>query len=454
MVGNISKKAVDALATTGAEVLLWDRELPRFGLKCRPTGVKTYIVQYRAAGRIRRYTIGQHGAPWTPETARKEALRVLGRVAAGEDPAEAKQDARDTATVRQVVERFRREHAEAKRKPTTASEYRRLLEAHILPAFGPRPIAAITRADIAKLHHRLKATPMQANRVLAVLSKMMNLAERWGLRADATNPCRHVERYRERKRTRFLSAEELARFGATLDAAARGELRVPDADGVLRSVTLNPFALAALRLLIFTGARRDEILSLRWEHVDLEHGALRLGAHKTDGAVGAKVVHLNAAARAVLEALPRVEGNPYVIVGGREGRHLVNLKDTWGVIRRAAKLEDVRPHDLRHSFASVGAGSGLALPIIGGLLGHTQPSTTQRYAHLAADPLRQAAELIGERITTAMNNAGSGTATAAAPKRRVPRKSTSDSPAIPATPAVRDVDDRVRRVSRATKGGG
>jgi hypothetical protein len=122
---------------------------------------------------------------------------VLGRVAAGEDPAEAKQDARDTATVRQVVERFLREHAEAKRKSTTASEYRRLLEAHILPAFGPRPIAAITRADVAKLHHRLKATPMQANRVLAVLSKMMNLAERWGLRPDATNPCRHVERYRE-----------------------------------------------------------------------------------------------------------------------------------------------------------------------------------------------------------------------------------------------------------------
>jgi integrase len=399
MVGSITKRAVDALTPGATARMVWDRELPRFGLKCTPAGAKSYVVQYRIGRRLRRYTIGRHGAPWTPDLARKEALRLLALVASGLDPAAAKIAGRTAPTVHQLAERVRTEHL-VKRRAATRNEYGRLLRLHILPTLGSLRVADVARADVAKLHHSLRKTPLQANRVVAVLSKMLNLAERWGLRSDGTNPCRHVERNRERRRERFLSTLELGRLGRVLDQAARGPLTLPARRKKAKAVTvrLSPYALAAIALLVFTGARVSEILSLRWAAVDLERGVLHLATSKT----GAPVVYINAGARAVLERLPRVERNPYVIVGGRPGAHLVNVKDPWYAIRRAAKLEDVRLHDLRHSFASVGAGAGLGLPMIGALLGHTQASTTQRYAHLAADPVRAAAELVGARIAKAL----------------------------------------------------
>jgi integrase len=253
---------------------------------------------------------------------------------------------------------------------------------------------------VARLHHQLLTTPMQANRVVAVLSKMMNLAERWGLRPDGTNPVRHVERNRERRRERFLSTEEIRRLGRILGQAGRGPLPLP-ARGKKRpgrSVTISPYALAAIALLLFTGARVSEILGLRWADVDLERGVLRLATSKTNAAV----VYLNTAAGAVLDRLPHMVGNPYVIVGGRHGAHLVNLSKPWGVLRRVGGLAGVRLHDLRHTHASVGAAAGLGLPMIGALLGHKQAATTQRYAHLAADPVRAAAELVGARIAKAL----------------------------------------------------
>jgi integrase len=385
----ITKKVVDKLEP-GAFV--WDRG---FGVKATDTGTKVYVVSYRIGRRKRRYTIGKHGA-WTPDTARKEANRLLALVGSGTDPMATKTTMRKAPTVRELAERFMKEHVEAKRKTTTQRTYRGYIDNDVLPAIGGYAVADVTRADIAKLHHRLRHTPAHANRVVMMCSKLFNLAEGWGLRPDGTNPCRHVEKYREEARQRYLSAQEFRRLGKALAAAARGPVPVKSEP---EPVNLSPTALAAIKLLIYTGARRGEILSLKWEHVDLERGELRLPTSKT----GFKVIQLNAPALAVLKSLPHVEKNPYVLPGLREGQHLVNATDTWHAVRALADLKDVRLHDLRHSLASVGASAGLSLPIIGGLLGHTQAQTTKRYAHLAADPLKAAAELVGKQIVAAMS---------------------------------------------------
>lgn len=383
-VGTITKRAVDGLEP-GA--FLWDDRLSGFGAKVTTKGM-TYLVQYRTGGRgspTRRYTIGRHGSPWTPETARKEAQRVLADVAKGHDPGAVKQEDRRSLTVAAVVQAFLSEHVETKRKQRTGDEYRRLLDKHVLPALGRKRMRDLVRSDVARLHHDMRTTPYQANRVLAVLSKLCSWAEAHGYVPDGANPCRHVEKYKEKGRERFLSPRELGRLGRALTAADRG--------GVL-----TPWMTAAVRLLVFTGARLNEILTLRWDWVDLERMVLELPDSKT----GKKTIRLNAPACDVLAGLPRLKGNPFVIVGRRDGRHLINLEKPWRRLRKASLLPDVRLHDLRHSHASVAAASGISLPLIGALLGHRQVSTTARYAHLGDDPLRVASESIGSRINEAM----------------------------------------------------
>jgi integrase len=301
-------------------------------------------------------------------------------VAAGQDPAAIRDERRAAPTLRELAARFLTEHVEAKRKGSTAREYRRLIENVILPALGDRKAADVTRQDVAALHHKKRATPTEANRAVACLSAMMTQAERWGVRPDGSNPCRHVERYRQRARERFLSGEELARLGEALQAA-------------------KPLPAATVRLLIFTGARLSEILGLRWEWVDFERGEARLPDSKN----GAKTLHLPPPALAVLNELPRLDG--FVLGDGAPGkpRSPSFIEIPWRKIRQAAGLDDVRIHDLRHAFASVAASSGLGLPIIGKMLGHTQQATTQRYAHLASDPVKAAAAAVAERIAAAMS---------------------------------------------------
>ncbi len=400
MRGKITKRSVDALnpAADGAEAVLWDSELKGFGVRVQRGGAKSYVLHYRVGtGRgapLRKLTIGRHGSPWTPETARKEAKTLLGMIEDGADPAADKIARREAPTIAELAERFLAEHAEAKRKGSTAAEYRRLLDKIILPALGKRKVADVTRPDVTKLHHANRAAPYQANRVLAVLSKMSNLAERWGLRPDGSNPCRHVEKFAERKRERMLSPAELARLGDALTAYGG-----------------SPYAIAAVKLLVFTGARLGEVLGLRWEWIDFERGEARLPDSKT----GAKTLHLPPPALAVLAPLPRLDGNPFVIAGAKEGAALVNLEKPWRAIRGTAGLDNVRLHDLRHAFASVAASSGMGLPIIGKMLGHTQAATTARYAHLASDPVKAAAAAVASKIATAMaggsGEAGKGGAT-------------------------------------------
>jgi integrase len=392
-IANITKRAVDAAKASTTDSYLWDKELHGFSLKVTPAGRKIYLVQYRLGGRkgrTRRVTIGQHGE-LTPTAARAEAKRLLGEIAAGRDPATERDKARAGKSLAVVLEQFMAEHVRPKLKASTAREYERTARLYIVPRLGRRPIGELKRQDIAKLHHELGSTPYQANRTLALLSKFFGWAERHGLRPDGSNPCRHVEKYREGRRERFLGQVELARLGDALREAEQDK-------------SCSPWAIAAIRLLTFTGARRNEILTLRWEHVSEEHGCLMLPDSKT----GRKAVHLNPPALDVLHTIPRLEGNPYVICGERPGRHLVNLEKPWRRIRAAAKLDDVRLHDLRHSFASVAASGGQSLIVIGKLLGHSQPATTARYAHLADDPVKAASDAVGRYIAAAMNGGTSG----------------------------------------------
>jgi integrase len=386
--GHITKRSVDAAKPRKTDGYLWDQELPGFGLKVTPAGRKVYLVQYRLGGRrgrTRRVTIGQHGQI-TPIFAKNEAKRLLGTIATGRDPAAERDKAKADRSVATVLDQFMAEHVNPKLKPTTAEGYQRVARLYVLPSLGRYSISEVNRPDVARLHHEMRSKPYQANSTLAMLSKFFGWAERHGLRPDGSNPCRHVEKYPEGRRERFLSQAEWARLG---DA-----LRQAEADK-----SCSPWAIAAIRLLALTGARRNEILTLRWAHVSEEHECLLLPDSKT----GRKTIRLNAPALAVLHDIPRLEGNPYVICGERPGRHLVNLEKPWRRIRAAAKLDDVRLHDLRHSFASVGASGGQSLVIIGKMLGHSQPATTARYAHLADDPVRAASEAVGRYIASAMD---------------------------------------------------
>ena len=373
----ITKRSVDALVAHERERVVWDDDIKGFGVRVHPTGRKAYIVKTRYRGRVIKMTIGTHGAV-TPSYARVRAAEIITDARAGKDPAGRKTDA---PTMRALGRRFLDEYVPAHCKPSTAEEYLRSVKLFIDPRIGSRRVPDIQRSDIAALHHGLRDTPYQANRTLGVLSKMFNLAELWDIRPDGSNPCRHVKRFREENRERFLSDAEYQRLGTALKEI--------EADG-----SETPPAIAAVRLLMLTGCRLSEIQKLRWEHVDLEAGELRLPDTKT----GAKVVYLGDPPIAVLRGIDRQDGNPWVIAGRKPGSHLTDLQHPWRRIRARAGLNDVRIHDLRHSFASGGLLVGEGLPMIGKLLGHTQVQTTARYAHLANDPVKSAANRIASRI--------------------------------------------------------
>jgi len=380
----ITMEMVDDLAPGS---LVWDSKVTGFCVRCQKRA-KSYGLKYRFNGRQRWYIIGKHGAPWTPRSARERAKALLGEIAAGHDPAAVKEDVANTPTLADAAMRFMSEHG-VHLAATSSKEYQRLLDKLILPALGQLLITDVNRQDIAKLHHNLREKPFAANRVLAVLSKMLGLCESWGYRPDHSNPCLHVKKFPERARERMLSPEELGQLGEALNRH----------DG-------SPYVVAAIKLLILTGARLSEVLSMRWDQVNIERGEARLAVHKTARQTGAKTIHLPPPALKVLEDLPRVDGNPHVIVGHVKGARLVNLQKPWRAIRADAGLDDVRIHDLRHCFASIAASSGMGLHIIGKMLGHSQPQTTHRYAHLASDPVKAAAAAVAGSIDDAMRRKG------------------------------------------------
>ena len=367
----ISKRSVDAVKAGGTDAVYWDGELTGFGLRVRRSGRKSYVVQTRIAGKLCWFTIGPHG-PLNPDQARARALEILACAKKGIDPRDA--DARREAepSMADLGRRFLEEYVPVHCKPSTREEYSRSVRLFVDPVIGELRVPEVQRKDIAALHHGLRDKPYQANRTLGVLSKMFSLAEVWGWRPDGSNPCRHVKRYKEHKRERFLSPEETERLGQ-----------------VLRDVEEEmPSAVAAFRLLLLTGCRMSEIRDLRWEYV--KDDCIELPDAKTGG----RVVPLGPEARAVLSAIPRDEDNPWVIAGRLPGSHLTDLQRPWRRIRKQAGLEGVRIHDLRHSFASRALALGESLTMIGKLLGHTQVQTTARYAHLARDSIQTAAARI------------------------------------------------------------
>ena len=352
----LTKRIVDRLAVDDKDAVFWDRELPGFGLRVYPSGAKVYVVQTRCAGRSKRATVGRHGDV-SPDQARKEAARIIARIKAGEEaiPVAPKAD----PTMAELAERYQREHVAMRCRPATAAHYGIMLAKHIVPALGKLKVAEVERKHILAFHYELREKPTVANRALDMLIKMFNLAEVWELRPPGKNPCRFVRRYKvQAQHERFLTAEELGRLGRALDAAPAERLA-------------SRHGAAAIRLLVLTGCRRNEILGLRWEDVGFEAGELRLRDTKT----GARVVPLTPAAAEVLEDLPRVPSNPWVFPGKKRGTHQRNINDSWDRIRKRAGLDGVRLHDLRHSFASRALALGESLSMIAKLLGHTQVQT-------------------------------------------------------------------------------
>lgn len=396
---------IKSLQTTGKDHFEWDDEIKGFGLRISKTGTKTFVFQYRVGGgrngTLRRPRIGRFGS-LTPMQAREIARAWAAEIAQGGDPSADRQSKRAEPRMGELFDRYVNEYARAHKKPRSVKEDERLIKLHLKAAYGKRKVSELSREQVLALHNQLRETPYQANRVLALTSKILNLCEMWGLRPDGTNPCRHVKKFKEEKRERFLSPVELARLGDILAKAERFELL----DETGERVWVNPAAIHAIRLLILTGARCGEVLDLKWDMIDWERGC----AHLEDSKTGRRALYLPAPALSLLSNIAREEDAVYVIPGGyatghRKGKGdkpLTNIKDPWRTIRTHAGLEDVRLHDLRHSFASVGVANGLSLPIIGKLLGHRETATTARYAHLSDDPIRSAVNTIGGRVNDAL----------------------------------------------------
>ncbi|MCR9088796.1 MAG: site-specific integrase [Rhodobacteraceae bacterium] len=385
----ISRRAVDAMTPRDKRYYVWDTQLAGFGVKVLPSGRKTFVYKYRTsggrAGVGREPVIGVDGTV-TPDQARKVAQHWAAKIALGEDPAADRQTARSSERMSELFERYLRDHAELHKKPTSLRNDRATIENMLRPAFGATRVKDITRGEIAKWHSKLRETPYAANRALALLSKALNLAEVWGLREPGSNPCRQIKKFKEERRERYLSEAEFGRLFDVLDEAEIGDQGAQP--------VVSPYAIAAIRLLILTGARTSEILGLQWDWVDFESNVAVLPDSKT----GRRTLYLSSEAMAVLTQIPRLEDNPFVIAGSKAGRALVNLKRPWTILRATAGLQDVRLHDLRHSYASVAAAAGMSLPQIGALLGHNSPQTTARYAHLADSVQHQSAAEIGARI--------------------------------------------------------
>ena len=385
----ISRRTVEALPVGEREAVFWDHELLGFGVRVYPSGRKVYLVQTRSGGKSKRVTIGRHGV-LTAEQARRKAAQLIASIKSGEELVRPQSPPDAGPTIAEVAERYMKEHVAVRCKPSTARGCRYALDKYLLPVFGARPLGTIGREEVSALQYRLHKTPTMANQVVVLLSRLFNTAEAWGIAPEGGNPCRFVQKYKERSCERFLSEEEFRRLGCVLD-------EMETAGKVSAS------AVAAIRLLMLTGCRRGEILTLRWEDVDLEAGELQLRDAKT----GARQVALSPAAVRVLSGIPRVGHNPWVIAGRKPGARLATLNASWLVVRARARLEDVRLHDLRHSFASRALALGESLSMIGKLLGHRKVQTTARYAHLAQDSVKASAARIAESLRADMARRGS-----------------------------------------------
>lgn len=388
--------------------------LPGFILRVLPTGKKVLFVRFRDRnGKDQRRRLGLLGPELSLDEARKLALRIIAH--RGDDPSEpappapviapllplvpAARPGPNPLTVREFSCRFEQEHIDMYLKPRTAHKYRTILRTYILPAFGDQPLEAVTAADVQRLHNRLHAVPCAANYVRCVLSVMFSKAQHWGVIANnARNPATVVRRFRERAVERFLSPEERRALDRVLTAA----------EGFPRGAKgyIGKDAIWAIRLLLLTGMRRDEVRDLCWEYIDWRQGTLRLPDSKT----GKRDIIVSDQVIALLKKISAAKGNPRqgLVVSSLNGLKLHSLDRSWQKVRRLAGIEDVRLHDLRHSVASDAIMNGVPLEVVGKMLGHRNYRTTQRYAHIADNVLRDAVNLTSETIVRASRSGTSG----------------------------------------------
>ena len=374
----LTKRTVDAILPTGTDHFIWDQQLSGFGVRISPKGQKSFLVQYRHQGRTQRMRLGRLGLI-TVDEARRKARILLGEAEAGKNPALAASSKRKAPKLSEVSERFVNEHVKTRLKAGTQQNYISVLNNYILPAIGHKRITDITLEDLSALHTSLSHKPTQANRSVLVMSKLLNLSEQWGLRTMGSNPCRHIQLFKDKKRNRFLDKTELKRLWQTLDEAY--------AEGMA-----DLYAINAYKLLILTGCRLGEIQTLKWSYIRGNR------VEFPDSKTGYKRLPLNAAAMEILRQTPKQEGNTYVICGDKKGAHIVNLQKSWRRIREKAGLDDLRIHDLRHTFASQAVMNGTPLALVSKLLGHKKITTTMRYAHLADSELLEASEGIGDLL--------------------------------------------------------
>ena len=362
------------------DTILFDRSLPGFGLRIHPSGRKVYIVQARIEGRSRRLRIARHGEMELAE-ARRRARDMLGRIRAGENPADDIRREKETPTLRQFADEYLR-RCNPHWKPSGRKTVRNYVTSRILPTFGKMPLDRIGPEDVAAWFDAAsKDRPGAANRAFEILRSMMFRAEEWSLRERGANPCLGIKKNPRNPIARFLDADELARLGRALDA---GAARWPD-------------AVAAIRLLALTGCRRSEVLNLRWR--DIGADAINLPDSKT----GPRAVPLGEAARARIGALPGArDPDAFLFARYAEGRGAYSLATCWRAVCADAKLGRLRLHDLRHTAASQAVMSGENLPLVGKLLGHRRHRTTAGYAHLADAHLVEAAERVGTLLAQAM----------------------------------------------------
>lgn len=377
----LTSALVEKLNPADSDFVLWDETLPGFGVRVKPSGVRSYIVQYRnrVTGETRRKTLGQHGPLLTFHKARERARIILGKALEGQDPIATARAARQAPTMKDLADDYLEHHAVPKKRKRSVKTDQSMLDRIILPRLGNKKVEAVGRRDIQALHVSMKDTPYQANRVLALLSKMFSLAVQWGWRSD--NPVKGIERYQEERRERWLSDDELRRLMHALADHS------------------NERAANAVRLQLLTGARIGEVLSARWSDIDFERGVWIKPSHHTKQK-RTEHLPLSAPARVLLDEMRKNAGDnaQHLFPGDDPNDHLQEIKRFWQRLRKQIGLEDYRLHDNRHTHASHLVSSGLSLEIVGKLLGHTNPLTTQRYAHLADDPLRAAADRFGSKL--------------------------------------------------------
>ena len=398
----LTKRAVDALKPQEKDVVVWDDDLPGFGIRVKSSGVKSYIFQYRnEGGRSKRATLGRHGG-LTADAARKQAMQLKVSVAKGSDPVTEKTIARKAPTVSELLYRYLKEHVEVHNKPTTQEIVTQLVNNHIRPHLGQLKVVGVTRSDIIKLHRKMFDTPRQANHALSVISKAFNLAEIWDWRPEFSNPTRLVKRYPENKRERFLSADELELLGATL---AKAELEQ----------TEQPNVIIVIRLLALTGCRLSEILNLKWDYIDIRSGML----HLPDAKAGARSQPLATPACDILASLTCNDNVAWVLPNKANTGPIdkSNMERAWRRIRKAANLEDVRMHDLRHTVGTIAGSSGANAFMVRDLLGHKTLAMTGRYVSRDNDPQKALVNQVANQVYAAMSGKTSGDVVAF-PKKR------------------------------------